>query len=100
LKYSLGLVPTAAGVVLPNGVVWANGNALVNSATNTVQIFTAAEVTFNTQVGVNYQIQSISSLGGGWQNVGAPIAGTGSAVSYLTPTRKNVQQFYRVSHTP
>ena len=100
LKYSLGLVPTVAGMVLPDGVVWADGNALVNSATNTVQIFTAAEVTFNTQVGVSYQIQSISSLGGGWQNVGAPIAGTGNPVSYLTPTRNNVQQFYRVAHTP
>ena len=100
LKYSMGLVPMAAGVVLPNGVVWADGKALINSATNTVQIYTAAEVIFNTKVGVSYQIQSISSLGGGWQNVGGPIAGTGNAVSYLTPTRNNVQQFYRVAHTP
>jgi hypothetical protein len=101
LKYSLGLIPTVSGVVLPDGVVWASGNALINSATNTVQIFTAAEVAFSTRAGTTYQIQSISSLGGGWQNVGAPfLATTNGSASYLTPTRSNVQQFYRVAHTP
>jgi hypothetical protein len=65
-------------------------------ATNTIQIYTAAEVAFNTVVGKTYQIQSVSSVVGGWQNVGYPIPGTGEAVSYVTPTRKNVQQYYRV----
>jgi hypothetical protein len=33
--------------------------------------------------------------------VGNPIVATNNAsFSYLTPTRSNVQQFYRVIHTP
>jgi hypothetical protein len=101
LKYALGLDPTVPGLVVPNGVVWANGKTLGgNNPTNTVQIYTAAEVAFNTQVGVTYQIQAISNLGGGWQNVGNPIPGTGNAISYVTPTRHNVQQYYRVVHSP
>ena len=51
---------------------------------------------FNTVANKTYQIQAASSLSSGWQNIGYPIAGTGEAVSYVTPTRKNVQQFYRV----
>jgi hypothetical protein len=102
LKFSLGLNPTIPGTTNSlGGVVWANGTSLVgNNSTNTVEIYTAAEVAFNTQVGVTYQIQSISSLGEGWQNVGTPIAGTGASISYLTQTRKNVQQFFRVMQTP
>ena len=99
LKYSLGIDPTVPGIVLPTGVVWADGNSLVNSGgetNNVIHIYTAAEVSFDTQVGKTYQIQAISSLSGGWQNIGQPIAGTGKAVSYVTPTRQNVQQFYRV----
>jgi len=65
-----------------------------------VHIYTAAEVVFDTAVGKTYQVQSISSLSGGWQNVGEPVQGTGASISYLTPTRNNVQQFYRVVSTP
>ena len=84
-------------MVLPDGVVWAQGKSLTNpSGTNTIQIYTAAEVSFNTELGKTYQIQSVSSLSSGWQNVGKPISGTGNAISYVTPTRQNVQQFYRV----
>jgi hypothetical protein len=101
LKYSLGLNPTVRGTTNSlGGIVWADGNSLGGNGTNAIAIYTAAEVAFNTQVGTTYQIQAVSSLGDGWQNVGTPIAGTGSAVSYLTPTRKNVQQFFRVVHTP
>jgi hypothetical protein len=101
LKYSLGLNPLIKGVAVPGGVVWANGNRLGGSAgTNAVQIYTAAEVAFNTQLGTTYQIQATTSLQGGWQNVGTPIGGTGAAISYLTPTRSNVQQYYRVVHNP
>jgi hypothetical protein len=96
LKYALGLDPTVKGIEVPGGMVWANGTTLVNSATDTVQIFTAAEIAFNTEVGKTYQIQAISSVGAGWVNVGDPITGTGTAFSYLTPARSNVQQFYRV----
>lgn len=96
VKYSLGLNPNVPGVQLPNGVVWANAKTDQNGSTNTIQIYTAAEVTFNTVVGKNYQLQAISSLGGGWVNVGNPVAGTGEAYSFLTPTRNATQQYFRV----
>jgi hypothetical protein len=83
------------GVVTPEGVVWASGGK-IGGGTNTIQIFRAAEISFNTEVGKTYQIQAISMLGAGWQNVGAPIPGTGAAISYVTPTRPNAQQYYRV----
>lgn len=100
LKYNLGLNPLVAGIATPTGVVWVDGNTIVNGPTNTIAIYTAAEVAFNTTVGETYQIQGISNLYGGWQNIGNPIAGTGTTVSYLTPTRTNVMQFFRVVHTP
>jgi hypothetical protein len=99
LKYNLGLNPFTPGAAIPGGFVW--GPSLVNpQGTNTVQIFTAAEVVFNTQVGTTYQIQSISSIGSDWQNVGGSITGTGGAISYVSPTRGTPQQFFRVVHTP
>jgi len=101
MKYNLGLDPKVPGMALPTGVVWTNGKQLtagpINPGdTNVVAIFTAAEVAFTTEAGKNYQIQACSSLSGGWQNIGQPIAGTGSTVSYVTPTRKDAQQFFRV----
>jgi hypothetical protein len=97
LKFALGLDPHVAGTAVPDGsgVVFANGKVL-GGDTSKIQIFTAAEVAFNTEVGKKYQIQAISDLGGGWANIGAPIDGTGAAMSYVTPTREKVQQYYRV----
>ena len=101
LKWSLGLNPWVAGISIPGGVVWANGKDLVNGPTNTISIYTAAEVVFNSEVGKNYQIQAISQVGDGWQPLGnAPIPGTGNPISYVTPTRSNAQQFYRVVELP
>jgi len=98
VKYSLGLNPLIPGVAVPGGVVWADGNSLASSAaTNAVQIYTAAEVAFNTVSNRTYQIQAATSLNSGWQNIGDPIPGTGKAISYVTPTRQNVQQYYRVN---
>jgi hypothetical protein len=99
LKYALGLDPNVAGLVVPDGVVWANASA-IGGGTNTIRIYTAAEVVFDTEKGRTYQIQSVSSLSDGWQNVGGPIPGTGESISYVTPTRSDAQQFYRVMHTP
>jgi hypothetical protein len=97
LKYALGLNPTVAGLTLTNGVVWANGSAQISpSNTNSIAIYTAAEVAFTTEVGKTYQLQGISSLGAGWQNIGSPITGTGSSMSFLTPTRNDQQQYFRV----
>ncbi|MFO1487665.1 MAG: cytochrome c3 family protein [Verrucomicrobiota bacterium] len=102
VKFNLGLNPLFAlnATNTPSGVVWVNGKNMINSTNNTIAIFTAAEVAFDTGVGTNYQIQGISTLNGGWQNIGAAIPGTGSTVSYLTPTRTNTMQFFRVMHTP
>ena len=101
LKFGLGLDPMKPGMILPDGVIWANAGPVGNpGATNTIQIYTAAEVVFNTQVGKTYQLQAISSLGQGWKDVGAPAPGTGGALSLVTPTRSNQQQFYRVVSTP
>jgi hypothetical protein len=98
MMYALGLNPTQSGISVTNGIVWNDVTALGD--TNTVHIFTAAEVVFDTQVGKTYQIQAIGALSGGWSNVGGPMAGTGESISYLTPTRNNMQQFFRVVTTP
>jgi hypothetical protein len=101
MMYALGLNPTQSGITVPGGVVWMDGKNLINSgATNTIEIYTAAEIAFNTTVGQMYQIQAISSLSGNWQNVGNPIPGTGGSVSYVTPTRDNAQMFFRVVISP
>ena len=78
-----------------------DGKSLVNSGvTNTIAIYTAAEIAFNTTPNYTYQIQGIASLSGGWQNIGNPILGTGNSISYLTPTRTNAQMFFRVITNP
>jgi len=103
VKYSMELDPLIPGVKLPDGVVWARAKDLYNPAdpgTNTIHIYTAAEVTFNTEVGKRYQLQSISYVDGTWKDVGEPLDGTGTALSYVTPTRANAQQFYRVVTLP
>ncbi len=99
MMYALGLSPTATFQVT-NGVVYFNGNNIVNGATNTIAIYTAAEIAFNTQVGTTYQIQGINALTGTWQNISTNIPGTGGSISYVTPTRGNAQWFFRVMHTP
>jgi hypothetical protein len=101
LKFNLGLDPMKKGIEVPGGVVWANGGTLLNSRTeDEIAIYTAAEVVFNTEVGKTYQLEAISTLGDGWKPVGDPIPGTGTSMSFVTPTRQGVQQFYRVAHTP
>jgi hypothetical protein len=75
--------------------VYANAGK-VGGTNNTVQIYTAAEIVYNTEVGKTYQLQAISSLDGGWKNVGTNVVGNGNAVSLVTPTRGQLQQFYRV----
>ena len=83
-------------------MVWTSPSGAVGGGTNnTIQIYTAADITFETVPGTSYQIQAINFLGGGWQNVGNPIVATNAAtMSYLTPTHGTLQQYYRVVHTP
>ena len=99
LKYSSGLNPLVPGVPMTGGYVF--GPSLVNPlGTNAVTIYTAAEISFNTQLGTTYQIQSIGNMGDAWQNVGGSIAGTGGSINYVTQTRDPKQKFFRVVHTP
>ena len=100
MMYALGLDPHSTPTMAGSGVVFFNGNNIVNGATNTIAIYTAAEIAFDTQVGVNYQIQGISALTGSWSNISTNIPGTGGTISYVTPTRSNAQMFFRVVHTP
>jgi len=101
LKYALGLDPLVAGIQVPGGVVYANGNSLGGGSTNTIQIYTAAQISFDTVAGTTYQIQEVSALSDGWQNVGPAILATNTAsMSYLTPTVGNLQQYFRVMHNP
>jgi hypothetical protein len=99
MMYALGLDPHSSSTAV-NGVIYVNDGKVVNGQTNTVAIYTAAEISFNTQVGTTYTIQGITALTGNWSNISTNIPGTGNSVSYLTPTRNNLQMFYRVVHTP
>lgn len=100
MMYALGLAPTASFTVDGSGTVFFNGNNIVNGATNTIAIYTAAEIAFDTQVGTSYQIQGISALSGTWSNISTNIPGTGGTISYVVPTRDTAQMFFRVVHTP
>jgi mono/diheme cytochrome c family protein len=100
MMYALGLNPTAGFQTAGSGEIFINGNNIVNGATNTIAIYTAAEVAFDTQVGTTYTVQGIDALSGSWQNISTNIPGTGGTISYLTPTRQNTQMFFRVVHTP
>ncbi len=99
MMYAMGLNPFSSSTAV-NGVVYVNGANIVNGATNTIAIYTAAEIAFDSQVGTSYTIQGITALTGNWSNVSTNIPGTGSTISYLTPTRNNTQMYYRVVHTP
>jgi hypothetical protein len=83
---------------VPYGYVYAQGKK-IGGAADMVHIYTAAEVAFDTEIGKNYQIQALSEMSLGWQNLGDPIPGTGNAISYVTPTRDDVQQYFRVQIT-
>ena len=92
--------PTSAYKVAGSGVISVNNGSVLNGDTNNIAIYTAAEIVFNTVPGTTYQIQGCSAITGSWQNVSTNIPGTGTAISYLTPTRGVNQMFYRVAHTP
>jgi hypothetical protein len=96
VKFSMGVDPTVAGVVMPDGVVWTGKIAAGGTTSDGLRIYTAAEVAFDTEVGKTYQIQAASSVTVAWENVGAPIPGTGKEVRYVTPTRDGLSRFFRV----
>ena len=98
MMYALGLDPHSGSKAV-NGVIYVNDSNVINGTTN-VAIYTAAEVVFNTEIGKTYTIQGITEITGSWQNISTNIPGTGTSISYLTPTRGNQQMFYRVVSTP
>jgi hypothetical protein len=100
LMATLNMSPFTQPTLDNSGVILFNGNNIVNGTTNTIAIYTAAEIAFNTQQGVNYKIQGVSALTGMWTDISTNIPGTGGSISYLTPTRNNVQMFFRVVHNP
>lgn len=62
-----------------------------------VKIYTAAELEFYSEVGTTYQIQAVSELNSTWENVGAPIEGTGDVISRVTSARSpEGKSFFRV----
>ena len=97
---SLNLNPTGAFSVDGSGAIYVHDGNIENGATNTIAIYTAAEIAFDTVPGTTYQIQGISQLTGSWSNISTNIPGTGNTISYMTPTRGVQQMFYRVVHTP
>jgi hypothetical protein len=97
LKYALGSIPPSR-VVVPDGVVWANSTPSV--ATNTLHIYTAAEISFDTGGKMTYQLQAVvSSLGGGCGRTSVRRSQDRPIHQLCGPTRSR-RQFYRVAHTP
>ncbi|MCC6820750.1 MAG: hypothetical protein IT579_08485 [Verrucomicrobia subdivision 3 bacterium] len=66
-----------------------------------VQIYTAAEVEFASEVGKKYQVQTVSDITGTWLNVGSVTNGTGNNISMVTSTRSgDGQAYFRVVNVP
>jgi hypothetical protein len=66
-----------------------------------VKIYTAAEIEFASQIGLKYQVQTVSDITGSWINVGAVTNGTGNNISMVTSTRTGgTQGYFRVVQVP
>ena len=52
-------------------------------------------ISFASQSGVSYQVQSTETLGGTWTNEGAPLAGNGGTLSFTTAT-SGTAKFFQV----
>lgn len=57
--------------------------------------YTAAEVEFQTQVGVSYQLQTLNRLGA-WEPIGTKITGTGISYRLMLSTREAPMKIWRV----
>jgi hypothetical protein len=66
-----------------------------------VQIYTAAEIEFASEVGKKYQVQKVSDMSGTWLNVSSVTNGTGSMINMTTSTRSGgTQGYFRVVQVP
>ena len=95
-----GSIPPSPALAVPDGVVWANGTS-IGGGTNTIHIYTAAEIAFDTEVGRTYQIQAISA----WAAAGRTSGRRSRArvnPSATSPRRGPRPQQYlpQVVHTP
>jgi hypothetical protein len=60
----------------------------------------AAEVTWSTVSGLQYQPEWISALGTPWTPLGTPVLGDGNAHSVLDPILNRTNRFYRIRINP
>jgi hypothetical protein len=66
-----------------------------------VQIYTAAEIEFASEVGKKYQVQKVSDMSSTWLNVGSVTNGTGNMINMTTSTRSGgTQGYFRVVQVP
>lgn len=73
------------------------GDPAAPVTTTTVQIWTAAEIGWLSETNIQYQVQWSSEVAPTvWQNLGNPVAGTGSNISVFDSTRSQPRKFYRV----
>jgi len=84
-------VPVAAAVVVPNPDPTAPLLTLVRNGTE-------VSIALQSQAGVDYQLQSATSIGDGsaWNNVGQSQPGTGSSVSFPLPVSGTEDAFFRI----
>jgi autotransporter-associated beta strand protein len=93
---------TSPGTILPpgfvnNGTVVFPGDVKVRSVSKSGTLFSLRVQSIS---GHNYQLQRNSTLGNtNWQNVGAPMAGTGADITLVDSTAAP-QQFYRIQVSP
>ena len=66
-----------------------------------VKIYTAAEIEFASEIGKQYQVQTVSDVTGAWLNIGSVTNGTGNDISMVTSTRTGgAQRYFRVVQVP
>jgi len=80
------VTPAAAAVIPPNPVT-------LTIARNGANV----DISFTTQSGYSYKLQSKSPITGGWGDVGSPTAGTGDVVTLSQPVTGTDQYFQVVA---
>jgi autotransporter-associated beta strand protein len=81
-----------------------NGTVLLASAVQQVSSFSisgsTATVQIQSYVGHNFQLQSTTTLGGAWQNIGPAQAGNGSILTFTDNAFSGPAEFYRIFVSP
>ena len=101
ISFPLTTLDSAEEIFLFVGEVGANNDEFlaatveVFSGETSLEISTAVELRFVTQVGVTYQVQ-VSSDMTNWQNIGPAFPGTGNIVNRFFSTRDTDRRFFRL----